>query len=80
MFQFRLGGMKKRATESLQLPGLPARLTQNERGQVVNDFFEKTNGYQRSSLALGLFIFNGLQPGGDQTGQRRLAARFYGIT
>ena len=60
--------------------GLNARLTQYKRGQVVNDHCEKTHGHQRSILAVGLFIFTCLQPGGDQIGQLRLAARFYGFT
>ena len=59
--------------------GLNARLVQNERGQVVNDYCEKTNGHQGTILAVGLLIFTCLQPGGDQIGQLRLAARFYGF-
>ena len=72
--------MKKRTTESLQLSGLPARMVQNERGHVVNDYCEETNEHQRSSLDVELFISTCLQPGGYQTGQRRLVARFYGFT
>ena len=80
MFQFCLDRIKKRAEEPLQLYGLPARMAESERGWVANDYYEKTNGHQRSSLAVGLFIFTCLQPGGDQTGQHRLAACFYGFS
>ena len=72
--------MEKRATESLQMRGLNGRLAQNQRGQVVNDYCHKTNGHQRSILAVGLFIFCCLQLGGDQIGQLRPVARFYGFT
>ena len=80
MFQFRLKVLKKRANETLQLQGLPARLAQNKCGHAVNEHCKKTNGHQRSNLAVGLFISNFLQLGGDQTGQLRLAACFYGFT
>ena len=80
MFQFQLDRIKKLAKEPLQLPSLPARMAQSECGRVANDYCEKTNGYQRSSLAVGLFIFTCLQPGGDQIDQHWLAACFYGIS